>query len=71
MLFLSSYEDDKGVPISTSFSSEFIEVLQAISESRYYETDPNKACILVPSLDLLNQNMIRLKEISQVLASLP
>ncbi|GIX96492.1 hypothetical protein CEXT_261751 [Caerostris extrusa] len=32
---------------------------------------PKKACIFVPSLDLLNQNNVRLKETSQILSSLP
>lgn len=65
------YEDEKGVPISTSFSSEFIEILNTISESPYYVSDPTKACIFIPSIDLLNQNTVRLKETSQVLTTLP
>ncbi|XP_015904832.2 exostosin-2 [Parasteatoda tepidariorum] len=65
------YEDGKGVPVSVSHSREFVEILQTIYDSPYYVSDPSKACIFIPSLDLLNQNLVRLKETSQILANLP
>ncbi|XP_055929994.1 exostosin-2-like [Argiope bruennichi] len=68
---IKNFVDDKGVPISVPFSIEFIEILRTIYNSPYYEKDPKKACIFVPSLDLLNQNNVRLKETSQILSSLP
>ncbi|GFQ95834.1 hypothetical protein TNCT_268701 [Trichonephila clavata] len=68
---IKRYVDDKGVPISLPLSSEFIQILETIMNSPYYVNDPKKACIFVPSIDLLNQNNIRLKETSQVLSSLP
>lgn len=65
------YVDENRVPISSPFSREFMEIMEAILKSPYYTSDPQKACLFVPSLDLLNQNNVRLKEISQVLSSLP
>lgn len=71
--FFSSYryEDPNGVPISVPISHQFKEILKTIYESKYYVSDPQKACLFVPSLDLLNQNFVRLKETAQVLATLP
>ncbi|XP_023229199.1 exostosin-2-like isoform X2 [Centruroides sculpturatus] len=65
------YVDENRVPISSPFSREFMEIMETILKSPYYTPDPQKACLFVPSLDLLNQNNVRLKEMSQVLASLP
>lgn len=65
------YEDENGVPVSVPQSEEFLEILETVYKSRYYTPDPSKACFFVPSLDLLNQNKLRLQETSQVLASLP
>lgn len=68
---IKRYIDDKGVPISVPFSSEYTEIIETIKNSPYYVSDPKKACVFVPSIDLLNQNNVRLKETSQVLSSLP
>ncbi|KAG8186718.1 hypothetical protein JTE90_015655 [Oedothorax gibbosus] len=65
------YGDLNGVPIPVSMSRQFKEILQSIYQSKYYVSDPREACIFVPSIDLLSQNNLRLKETSQVLASLP
>lgn len=65
------YEDERGVLISTPMSQEFVEILETVYNSPYYSPDSSNACIFMPSLDLLNQNTLRLKETSQVLASLP
>lgn len=68
---LENYVDSNQVPISSPISQEFWELLEAIYNSPYYTSDPYKACLLMPSLDLLNQNYVRLEETSQILASLP
>ncbi|KAG8195978.1 hypothetical protein JTE90_028952 [Oedothorax gibbosus] len=65
------YEDHNGIPTSVPISRQFREILDTIYRSKYYVSDPKQACLFVPSLDLLNQNNIRLKETSQVLATLP
>ena len=41
-----------------SFSAEFIEFIQAVANSRYYEPDPSKACLFVPLVDFLNENQL-------------
>lgn len=70
-IYFFRYEDHNGVPISVPISRQFKEILKTIYESKYYVSDPKKACLFVPSLDLLNQNFVRLKETAQVLATLP
>ena len=52
-------------------SAEFHEILQTIADSIYFTTDPEKACLYLPSIDLLNQNSLRLKGTAQALQSLP
>lgn len=65
------YLDDKGVPIILTISKEFHEILQTISDSIYYTSDPEKACLFVPPVDMLNQNHVHSQQIAQVLAALP
>uniref|UniRef100_A0ABM0MWV4 Exostosin-2-like n=1 Tax=Saccoglossus kowalevskii TaxID=10224 RepID=A0ABM0MWV4_SACKO len=68
---LRKYVDENGQAISKPLSKEFHEILEAISESFYHTTDPDKACIFIPAIDVLNQNSLRLHETAQVLAQLP
>lgn len=68
---LKEYLDEKGNPITNQISAEYLKVLKAIINSDYYSPNPQQACILVPSIDTLNQNHLKLKQISQALASLP
>jgi len=67
---LEQYIDNEGVAVTLPISKEFFELLQAILDSPFYTDEPETACLFVPSIDLLNQNNLRLKEIGQVLASL-
>jgi len=67
----TKYLDEDGVPITLSMSREFQEILQTVSDSIYYTSDPDRACLFLPSIDLLNQNNLRIRETGQVLASLP
>ncbi|XP_014661845.1 PREDICTED: exostosin-2-like [Priapulus caudatus] len=67
----NKYVDDSSAPITSLISREFHEILTTIAESEYFTTDPNKACIFVPSIDMLNQNNLRLRETAQALQSLP
>lgn len=62
--------DDEGLQITPSLSQEYFELLTTILDSPYYTNNPEKACLFVPSIDLLNQNNLRLKEIGLVLSSL-
>jgi len=65
------YTDSEGIPISAQPSKEYFEILEAIYKSRFYEPDPKKACLLVPSIDTLNQNRFRPQETSLALTLLP
>lgn len=66
-----SYLDESGNHITSQISIEYYRLLKAIVNSKYYSPDPEEACILVPSIDTLNQNRLRLREVSQALSSLP
>ena len=68
---LFKYMDENGVPISLPVSKEFLEILQTVMDSIYFSPDPDRACIFLPPIDLLNQNKIRLQESSRILATLP
>uniref|UniRef100_A0A2I3S336 Exostosin-2 n=1 Tax=Pan troglodytes TaxID=9598 RepID=A0A2I3S336_PANTR len=67
---LKKYVDDFGVSVSNAISREYNELLMAISDSDYYTDDINRACLFVPSIDVLNQNTLRIKETAQALAQL-
>ncbi|XP_067105668.1 exostosin-2 [Osmerus mordax] len=69
---LQRFVDDMGVPISsTGLSREYNELLTAISDSDFYTDDVTRACLFVPSIDVLNQNSLRIRETAQALAMLP
>ncbi|KAI1301887.1 Exostosin-2 [Halotydeus destructor] len=65
------YVDSSGIVISSEFTEEFWQIIEAITASPYYTSDPKTACLFVPSIDLLSQSYVRLDETSQVLNSLP
>jgi len=64
------YVDEAGVPRELPMSQEFASILRAIVDSGFYTPDASSACLLVPSIDLLNQNSVRAGVASQILASL-
>jgi hypothetical protein len=43
---------------SSEFSREFIEFLKALVDNGHLESNPTKACLFLPLVDLLNQNSI-------------
>lgn len=53
------------------FTKEFYVILQTIIKSRYYTSNPNEACIFVPSIDTLSQANINVELVSKALAALP
>jgi glucuronyl/N-acetylglucosaminyl transferase EXT2 len=67
---LKKYVDERGIPVGSKMSREFYFILQTILESKYYTPNPEEACILVPSIDTLNQNRFRVMETSAALATL-
>lgn len=45
-------------------------MLSAISDSDFYTDDVTRACLFIPSIDVLNQNSLRVRETAQALALL-
>lgn len=68
---LKKFVDDKGIPVVNQMTREFYFLLKSIIESKYYTSNPDEACILIPSIDTLNQNRFRSLQTSQALVSLP
>lgn len=66
---LKDYQTENGNSIS-QFSREFYLILDTIKRSKYYTTNPEEACLLVPSIDTLNQASFSKSEVSQALQSL-
>jgi glucuronyl/N-acetylglucosaminyl transferase EXT2 len=52
-------------------SKQLYELLTAMKRSSYYTEDRENACIVVPSLDMLNQNGLDLDSVTKILLSLP
>lgn len=66
---LKHYRTESGNSVS-EFSKEFYMILNTIKHSRYYTPNPDEACLLVPSLDTLNQANFNSKHVSQIYHSL-
>jgi len=62
--------DEAGSAHELPMSQEFSAILQAIMDSRFYTLEASSACLLVPSIDLLNQDSVPLRAASRILASL-
>ena len=67
----AKYVDEASMSIQLPMSKEFGEVIQTVADSIYYTSDPERACLFLPPIDLLNQNNLVLEKTSQILASLP
>lgn len=52
-------------------SKEYVEILDAIRNSRYHERNVSQACVIVPPVDTLNQQQHEVKLVSVLLNSLP
>lgn len=63
-----SYKRDK---YEAELSTEYRKILSVIKGSQYYEPDPSKACVFVPSIDILNQQRINTSLVSYMLHALP
>lgn len=62
---------ENGHAVNKEMSQEFYELLAAIVNSKYYTSDMNSACIIIPSIDTLNQNGLDVKGIARILSGLP
>ncbi|XP_010610816.1 exostosin-2 isoform X2 [Fukomys damarensis] len=67
---LKKYVNELGVPVSSTISREYNELLSAIADSDYYTDDISRACLFVPSIDLLSQHALPIRETAQALAQL-
>ncbi|XP_012224952.1 exostosin-2 isoform X2 [Linepithema humile] len=65
------YLDSMGRQVTSQMTKEFYQILNAIINSKFYTPNPYEACIFIPSIDTLNQNRLRLQEVSRALRSLP
>nr|CAG4634630.1 EOG090X01LY [Alona affinis] len=68
---LMEFVDEEHVPVTKKITQEFYSLLQTITKSSYFTSNPNEACLFIPTIDVLNQNRIRPKEVGKALASLP
>lgn len=68
---LVNYIDEHGSQLTRQPSREFMEVLETIHQSKFYTPDSSKACLFIPSLDVLSQDGLNLNAVSQILNSLP
>ena len=51
-------------------SKEFKEFIETILDSEFYEPNPDRACIFVPFVDLLNEKQFNFKEVEEYFHSL-
>lgn len=65
------YVDSLERSITSHITKEFYQILNTIISSKFYTPNPYEACIFIPSIDTLNQNRLKLQEVSQALKSLP
>ncbi|KZC05878.1 Exostosin-2 [Dufourea novaeangliae] len=65
------YVDASERPITNQMTKEFYQILSTIISSKFYTPNPYEACIFIPSIDTLNQNRLKLYEVSQALKALP
>ncbi|KAF3422411.1 hypothetical protein E2986_02534 [Frieseomelitta varia] len=64
------YIDSSERPITSQITKEFYQILNTIISSKFYTPNPYEACIFIPSIDTLNQNRLKLQEVSQALKAL-
>ena len=65
-----SYVNEEGEAV-LEMSEEWFQMLSAVYHSEYYTPDPLSACLLLPSVDLLNIRQADLGLVASVLSSLP
>ncbi|KAF2354728.1 Exostosin C-terminal [Trinorchestia longiramus] len=66
---MAHYIDEDEVEINP-ISKEFLEIVEAVVNSRYYTSDPRDACVFFPTIDMLNENNLRKDMIGRALSGL-
>ncbi|XP_065224418.1 exostosin-2 [Planococcus citri] len=64
---LKQYLNSEGRPIIHRLSREFYSIVESVSRSKYYTSDPNQACVFLPPFDTLAQDNFLVRETSQAL----
>lgn len=64
------YTDSAGVS-ATILSKEYLTLIRAVVNSKYYTANPEEACIFIPFIDTLNQETMKVNITSKALQSLP
>ncbi|KAI8123883.1 Exostosin-2 [Lucilia cuprina] len=67
---LVEYIDASSGAEAAPLTQEFYQILSTIVKSPYYTSNPNQACLFVPSIDLINQNNVNIDLVNRALASL-
>ncbi len=71
LLRVHVYRSELETEIDSKFSNEFIEFIETIMNSDFYESNPKKACIFIPLIDLTNEfNLAEKNSIQKQLSSL-
>ena len=60
-----------GSPLFAPLSKQFIQLLEAIESSGYYEENADEACLFVPAIETLNANRLDDELVSKALGRLP
>ncbi|XP_065174420.1 exostosin-2-like [Sycon ciliatum] len=64
------FVDRRGSRVLDVASIEYLQMLDAVKASRFYEPNPEKACVFVPAVDTLNLLRTSLNNVSRALDSL-
>lgn len=68
----TEFIDSKGDVLKLKpMSQQYYELITSIQSSSYYTSERDNACIVIPSIDTLNQNGLNIKTVSKALGSLP
>jgi glucuronyl/N-acetylglucosaminyl transferase EXT2 len=64
-------ESGENKRVSSVLSVEYRELISAVKESSYYQPNASKACVLIPSIDTLSQDVVDIELVSRMLHGLP
>ena len=63
--------DDTDEKIASSVTIEYRELIAAVKSSRYYQENASLACVFIPSIDTLSQDLVNVDVVSLMLHTLP
>ncbi|CAD7012938.1 unnamed protein product [Ceratitis capitata] len=65
---LQEYVDEDSGKTVSILTREYYQILEAVVRSRYYTPNPNEACLFLPSIDVLNGNLVKPSAVEKALA---